>query len=324
MTPVQRVVVAACLLSLGASAIAAPRGEQRPVVAILPFTAADASLALYSRAAATALAGELSSVEGVRVESVSLDDTLPAGVSFAIDGRIVRGQGGAAVSIELTLRDTERGVAVGTVATRSAPLAEIDVLVAEAARDLPRLIARATAEQRRRRAERDRPIRLSPTIVEGTAAERGGDGARPEQPALVVLDATGSAAGGTVAVDDIATRAARELASRLGYRPVSGGTTAVSSHRDAAALASELGAAGVLRVHVAAVDFGWHGVLTARGKVRVVLTAADGSALFDRTARTDTIVGSRGDTHAAVVRMVCDQAMDIAAPRIRRALRSVD
>jgi hypothetical protein len=38
------------------------------------------------------------------------------------------------------------------------------------------------------------------------------------------------------------------------------------------------------------------------------------------TVRTDTIVGSRGDQHVGIVRMVLDQALDIAAPHLTRAL----
>ena len=69
------------------------------------------------------------------------------------------------------------------------------------------------------------------------------------------------------------------------------------------------------------VDFGWRGVLTARGKVRVLLVDGSGTALYDQVVRTGTVVGSRGDRHGALIRFIVAQAVDIAFPRLRERIR---
>jgi hypothetical protein len=322
VAPVQRVVLAIVLMS-SAGMIAPARadaGSDADIVAILPFTFADDSLALYSKAAATALARELRGVAGVEVETVSLADSPPSGVALVIDGRLVPGQKAGTVSLELTVRDPEFGVAVASVSTRVAPLSDIDTLVSEAGRRLRSALVPALDGQRERLAERGKPIQLRPTVVRG---EGGGEPAARDSDdpkAMLVLSATASIGKYAVPVSAIATQSANGLAETLGYRPTAAGVRVVNTHREAAALAAKEGAMGALKVHVEAVSYEWAGVLTARGLVRIVLTAADGTIVFDRTVRTDTVVGSRGDHYSAIVRMVCDQAMDIAAPPIKRAL----
>jgi len=294
--------------------------SQDAIVAILPFTFNDKDLEIYSKAAATALAAELRGTRGVKVRALSLSDSIPSGVSIVVDGRLVQPSPGK-VKIEFTVRDPEFGVTVATVPTKVAPLSEIDTLVSGVRGSLQREIARALEGQERRRAERSKPIRARPTVVRGESD-------RPAEPAvngdprrrMIVLLSTGEVSGGAVQVRSIATEAAFNLSESLGYRPLAAGNNNVSTHADAGALAKKEGAVGTLELHVRDVDFDWVGVLTARGKVRVVLTSPDGDVLFDRSVKTDTIVGSRGDRHSAVVRMVLDQAMDIAAPPLRKTL----
>ncbi len=290
------------------------------IVAILPFTFSDKDLAIYSKAAATALAAELRGTKGVKVQALSLSESIPSGVSIVVDGRLVQPSPGK-VKIEFTVRDPEFGVTVATVPTKVAPLSEIDTLVSGVGGRLQRAIARARTEQKRRRAERNKPIRARPTVVRGESdrlpepAENG-----DERQRMIVVLATGEVAGGAVPVRSIATEAGFRLSEHLGYRPMISGNDNVMTHADAGALAKKEGAVGTLKLHVRDVDFDWVGVLTARGKVRVVLTSPAGKVLFDRTVKTDTVVGSRGDRHSAIVRMVLDQAIDIAAPPIRKTL----
>ncbi len=295
------------------------------VVAVLPFTWTDKAHAIYSKAVAHALAQRLGAGGGVKVLSISLSEQVPEGVSLVVSGKILARDGGK-VAIEVSVRDPEIARIVGTASTRTAATGELDQLVAEVAPRLGGIVARELVAQRKRRARRDEPIRLSPTVVRGdapppTPVATNGD----TRPRLVVLRATGRIAGGAVPVEEAARTAEYRLAERMGYRPVAAVHSNVYSHREAGLLAQAGGARAALKVHVRKMSFDWvsatgGGFLTARGLVRVVLTGADGAVLFDETVRTDTIVGSPGDRHVGVVRMVLDQALDIAAPYLGRAL----
>jgi hypothetical protein len=87
-----------------------------------------------------------------------------------------------------------------------------------------------------------------------------------------------------------------------------------------AALA-QAGAAYGLILDVRDIRFSWSGVLLGRGEVRAIMFDARGYRVYDSARGTDTVVGSRGDHHAAVVRFVLEQATDIFAPELARAMR---
>jgi hypothetical protein len=60
-------------------------------------------------------------------------------------------------------------------------------------------------------------------------------------------------------------------------------------------------------------------VITARARARIRVADASG-VVFERTIRTNTLVGGRGDRRDAVARAAIDQLVDIAMPRVREKL----
>ena len=305
----------------------AKRSNARATVAILPLTWTDESLSIYSNAVASALAVELRSVEGIRVESVPLSGTIPDRVALVVGGRIVAsGKKAERVSVELVVRDPEFSITVATIASDVAPLGEIETLISKMGQKLETVVARGLRDHDKRIAEREKPIRLRPTVVKGEGDRDSppdpdtDTAASAQQDRMVIMLATTNTDDAVVPVSTIATESGFRLAERLGCHPLAAPSNNAASHAEAAALAVKTGAVATVKLHVRDIDYDWVGVLTARGKVRVVVTAPDATVIFDRTVRTDTIVGSRGDRHAGVARMVLDQAMDIAAPVIRKEL----
>lgn len=323
--------------------------DERPLVAILPLSASTPRMRIYGAPVADALAKHLGAPGEVRIEAPSLDEALPERVDLVVDGRIVEA-GASAVRLEARVRDPERGLTVAEVATGARPLAEIDRLAEELARALDEPLRAAMSTKRRRRAAESAPApapgQSSGRMTAGSAATPG-ETAQPSTPAaasprprasgapMLVFDATGQAAGGAVPVDDVATRASHALARRLGFRPLSLPSTATAKatatagseggerwapERVRAALASA-GASHGLAIEVRDIRFTWDGVLLARGYLRVILFDAEGQRVYDRLRRTGTLVGSRGDLHAALVRFVMEQATDMFAPDLARALR---
>ncbi len=306
----------ALLLAAVVASAGPARGDGKTtVVAVIPLATGD-QLAIYGKPVADAIADRLKRVAGVEVESLSLSGALPARVSLVIDGRIVDA-GSDRVGLEARVRDPGRGIAIGEVATEPRPLAQIDVAAAELADLLAPKLVEAIAERRRLAAAE---ARREP----GAAPARPAHGADPSEaapiapvdprPAMVVVDATGSADG--VPASGIVTRAGYWLAERLGFRPV----PSAAKIKEAFA-AGAGGAHYALLLHLRGVSFTWHGsVLSAHGRVRVVLIDDRGGVIFDRTVRTGTVVGNRGDRQDALVHYVAIQAVDIVVPHLKRAL----
>lgn len=337
-----------CALFAGVAGVAIQtrpaRADERPLVAILPLSASTPRMRIYGAPVADALARHLGTPGEVRIEAPSLDEALPERVDLVVDGRIVEA-GASAVRLEARVRDPERGLTVAEVTTGARPLAQIDRLAEELARALDEPLRAAMSAKRSRRAAESAPSGRTPA---GSAAAPGGTSpdtpaaagqrTRASAPLMLVFDATGQAAGGAVPVDDVATRASHALARRLGFRPLplpskagsaAGGTdeARTGSEGDArwapervrAALASA-GASHGLAIEVRDIRFTWDGVLMARGYLRVLLFDAEGQRIYDRVRRTGTLVGSRGDLHVALVRFVMEQATDMFAPDLTRAL----
>ena len=296
------------------------------VVAVLPLAAADEHMRIYGPPVAGALAERLGSQRGLRVEALSLSGVLPAQVDLVIDGRIVTAPSGE-VLLEARVRDPERGITVAAVATGARPLTEIDRLSADLAAALAPRLRAAMATRRQAAPAPDEP---DGTGQDAAARTRSPPGAGQDQPpaalsrddreAMLVFGATGQAAGGTISVEPHATRAAHRLASRLGHRPVAAAARGLIAPPDAVRALREAGATHALMLQVHDVEFAWRSVLMARGLVRVILIDAGGRAVYDRTHRTGTLVGNRGDQHAALVRLVMDQVTDVFAPEMRRVL----
>lgn len=333
------ILMAVVLAGWAARASAEPDAA---VVAVLPLAAADAPMRIYGPPVASTLAERLGNQRGLRVEALSLSGVLPAQVDLVIDGRIVTAPSGE-VLLEARVRDPARGITMAAVATGARPLAEIDRLTAELATALaPRLHAAAAARRaaaaRQRNAHQPGAQNSDATGTGGTnTADQDAAGetrsrpqdaqgklpaghARAPRPALLVFGAVGQAAGGTIPVEPDATLASQRLASRLGRRPVAAAARGIVSPADATQALRKTGATHALMLQVQDVEFAWSGVLMARGRVRAILVDASGRAIYDRTHRTGTLVGNRGDRHAALVRLVMDQVTDVFAPEMRRVL----
>jgi hypothetical protein len=311
--------IAAAYVCAAALAAGTARADDQAatVVAVLPVAWSGDSLAIYSRTVAAALAREIDDLEGVSGVAVALGEDIPASVDLVVDGRLIEREGDT-VTLQVSVRDPELGAVVTTLPPRSAPLARIDGLVAEAGASLRAELRRELRRVAERRAARAAPLRLAVTVVAGERA-RSVRGGRAAPPRVAVLLATVSGEPGALPVSAIATSAAFELVRRLGFEPVA----AEARRRDAAEageVASKAGAIAALQLRVLGLELGRAGVLLARGRFRVTLVAATGATLFDRVVQTDTVVGSRGDRADAVVKFVADQVMAIVSPHVARAV----
>jgi len=291
--------------------------EQADVVGVLPFTADD-GLAIYSVPAADAVARRLRK-SGARVQSLTLSGEVPAQVGLVIDGRIVRASG-SRVTLEASVRDPRRArIAVDTIATDPRPLEEIDRLADALGDKLAPRIAEALRDQQKRAAAEARARREGAAIR--LAADAGHEASSPppstrdRRPGMLVLQAGGRTKGSA-----IATRHGYWLAERLGYRPVPGDGVGIPPMPEVTAAMAHANVSLALMIDVRTVDLEWRGVLTARGRVRIVLVDVRGRRLFDRVARTGTLVGSRGDGPDALIHYISEQAVEIVVPHLRRLL----
>lgn len=280
-------------------------------MAVLPFLTDD-GLAIYAMPAAEAVAKRLSDA-GVTAEPLSLSGSVPSGVALVVDGRISRS--GKRVTLEARVRDPRRGRSViDTLITEAAPLAHIDELARTLADKLASRLRPALEEQTRlaaaeARAHRRNEIIRLPTTVVNAAPIDAGEG----RPHMVVFRAGGDDAA-------IITPFGYWLAERLGYRAVPSKREGVPTGPVVAAELQRTGAELALMIDVKKVDLDYDGVLSARGRVRVVLADRQRRVLFDRTARTGTLVGSRGDGPDALVHYIAEQTVEIVMPHLKRRL----
>ncbi|MCG8419890.1 MAG: hypothetical protein MJE77_18310 [Proteobacteria bacterium] len=298
------------------------------IVAFLPLSTQDSRTKIYSKPVADEVAGHLRyrlAKQGrFRIESVSSSGTVPPRVHFIVDGRIVT-RSARRISLEAHIRDPDSGRRLAVVATSTRALTRIDELASDLADKLAPDVIRAAGELRGRAGA---PIIMPETVIDGVIDSNGADDTGtalpvdpPEadgdgRPPLVVFDAIGRAAGGTVPVDAVATDAGYVLASSLGFRPVANRKRGIVRSAMARDVLRQTGARYGLMIDVLAIDFSWDGVLLARGTIRVVVVDLGGKVIYDRVARTDTLVGNRGDRHAALVRAVMVQARDIVIPQL--------
>jgi hypothetical protein len=320
----------AVLVVLLVAVVAPARADEQPVVAVLPLSAPSPRMGIYGAPVASAVARGVQAQGRFRVEALALDDVLPQRVDLVVDGRIVKASG-SAVRLEARVRDPARGVTLAEVVTGARPLGEIDRLAEELANALAEPLDVAMRDARRRgaaevaavepgagaapEAGHPRPASVPP---EHAAAAASSDATAP---AMVVFGAIGEAAGGAVPVADTATRASHALARRLGFRPVPGAAAGVPTSDVTRAVLAQAGAAYGLILQVRDIRFSWAGVLLGRGQVRAIMFDAAGQRVYDGSRSTDTVVGNRGDHHVALVRFVLEQATDIFAPELVRAMR---
>jgi len=322
------------LAALTTASAPARAGDDDGSIAILPFTSSETKLEIYGVPVSRALAVELRGAAGAPVQIVSDPTSLPRRIAWVIDGVIVQRSGGQVV-LEARLRDPDRGHAAGRVATRARPLRQIDRLAQDLARQLLPLLAGARADRKRERDRRaavgwtDKPDSAAKAAQPERTAEADGAakaraparGAEDGPPLLLVGRTGGGDASAGVSADPVATTIAVDLAQHLGRRPLVMELSGIAPVDAVKAALAGAGATHALLTQVLTLDFSWLGVLTARGRVRVVLVDTTGAALYDEIITTDTLVGSRGDRHPALLGFVSRQALEIAAPRLRRLLR---
>jgi hypothetical protein len=316
------VAVAVAVAVAWLAVIAAPRvaAAQDDVVAVLPLAASE-SHGMYAKPVADEIARELGSRSGVKVESLSLAGSVPARVALVIDGRIVDA-GRRKVVLEARVRDPRRGaIMIDTVATKARAVGEIDVLAGELAGALAPRLKAAVDEQRRLAAAEAEAVK----VVEPVKVTKGNPPPRPSplrgegdsRPAILVLRAR--AMPGDV---ETITREGMRVAERLGHRAIAGQETALVDPKALPGVIAAAGAVYALAIDVKDVRFDRRGekkdVIMARGRARVVLYDRTGRAVFDRIARTGTLVGSRGDGQPALVHFVGEQIADIVYPYLRK------
>ena len=303
------------LAALAAAPAPARAEDEQGAIAVLPFTSPETRLEMYGVPVSRALAGELRGAAGATVQIVSDPSTLPRRIAWVIDGRILD-RGGGKVVLEARLRDPDQGSAAGQVATRAAPLRQIDRLARDLARQLLPVLEGARSARRR---ESERRVAIGLPRVPAPSASRPPPATHGPAPILVGRTGGGDLRSGLPA-DPIATSSAANLAQRLGRRPVVMQLSGIAPPDAIKAALAGAGATHALLSEVKGLEFSWLGVLTARGRVRVVLVDAGGDALYDSIIETDTLVGSRGDRHEALLGFVSRQALEIAAPRLRKLL----
>ena len=283
-------------------AVAPARADEGPI-GVLPLTSSEKRLAMYGAPVARVLAGHLRQA-GNAVETVTGSGSLARRVAWVIDGRIVAASGGRVV-LEARLRDPGRGKAFGQVASKPGRLTEIDELARQVASDLAPLLARARASSAAAASARVDPP--------PTAGRTGSPVAPAARPAIVIVRDK----------EAIVTDALAALVERLGYHPVVSDLRGIAAPaRVKSALGAAEGARFALLAEVKSVDYEWAGkdVMTARGSMRLVLVDVSGKSLYNAVLDTDTLVGSRGDRHAALLGFVARQVMEMAAPRLKKVL----
>ncbi|HUH06013.1 MAG TPA: hypothetical protein VML75_28680, partial [Kofleriaceae bacterium] len=308
-------LVIAIALLIHAGLIRPAVADERPGrVAVLPFIT-DEGLAIYAMPAAEAVAKRLRA-GGLAVDALTLTGPVPAQVGLVVDGRITRS--GKQVTLEARVRDPRRGrVVIDTIATDTAPLAEIDRLAEVLAQKLAVKLAAAletqarlaALEARTQRLKDKGPIRGPAMVITSQPSPEEQARENDARPRMLVFQAGGDDG-------EIVTRFGYWLANRLGYRAVPSTHEGVPPGPTVIAELQRTGAELALMIDVKKVDLEWDGVLSARGRVRVVLVDRRRQVLFDRVARTGTLVGSRGDGPDALVHYIAEQTIEIVLPHL--------
>lgn len=314
------------------------------VIGVLPLSAQDASTAIYSKPVADELARHLrrrlADADALTIETLGSSSAVPARVALLVDGRIVTSSS-KRVILEAHIRDPESGARFKNVATAARSLTAIDQLAAELGNKLAPALLQALEARKRQRASvpaapptaasdedgatRDGgPDRAGETANGRRVIRGGGTTIQSELWRLVVFDAVGQAASGNVPVTQVATRAGYAMARKLGFRPMASREKGIVLPGVAVAQMRQAEAYYGLMMDVINVEFTWRGVLIAQGTVRMVLVDRNGVAIYDRIHRTDSLVGSRGDRHAALVGFVLEQTSDIFLPELARAMARVE
>jgi hypothetical protein len=283
-------------------------GADAARVVVLPFVTSDEELVIYGKPVADAVA------RGLGGAAVATEVTEDSGADLAVELRASRAK--RKVRLEAAVRDAETGATLSVVQAKSAPLADLDVAARDLAKRLKTPLATAAAERQARRAKETTPASSSPGPVVGPPTTVDA------RPAVVVYQPDGKAGKGTEALRTAGMSALVRALSELGYRSIISSSAGIFPPDAAARSASSAHARATVMLYVYGVEYLYEaGVLTARGKLRLIAVGADQRVLLDRYLETDTVVGSRGDRHDALVRFVIAQALDMSRRDLQKALQ---
>ena len=288
---------------------------QSAKVAVLPMTSTAKSLRIYRNAIPAALAAEMTTRLGVSVKAVSSSSGVAKGTRVIIDGRLIALRGDK-VKLDVQVRRANTGRPVATISSEVGEVTDIDRLVGQLATALQPVLVKALTPE---------PYLLPTTVVQGNTPSGempvGEEAVVGTSAEVLLLPAQGRAAEGMIEVREPATQAAAHMLARIG-RSV-GKSARHQGIANPVKVVAEMRAHSskhALMVEVLSVTFSYESVLSARGRVRVVLIGQDGLAVLDAKVSTDTLVGGRGERHQALVYRVAEQALDMLQPRIKRAL----
>jgi hypothetical protein len=288
--------------------LAAPARAQ--TVVVFPFDAGDDDLAIYRRPVADAVAKVLR--DGYHVSAQVAGGEQPR-AEWVVELRVARER--KLVRLEAWLREADAGDRRPAVSVERSALAGLDKAAVNLAHRVG-LRLQAAIDARKARAHRSAPPPPAPVAPRAPAPAPAAPAPDP-RPAVIVYRASGENVGEARAV---AAAGASELLAELGYRAVPQERIGLFPVELAAGDATVGGARAALMIDVSHLDFAWDGVLTAHGTVRLVAISPQSQILFNRDLVTDTVVGARSDGHAALVRYVIRQAMDIARRELAVAL----
>jgi hypothetical protein len=232
-----------------------------------------------------------------------------------VEGRLVA-KGRGLVLMEARLRDAKTGKALATMATEATEITNLDTLVAKLAARLLPAIRQGLAPP----VPHELPtVRVKPASHADASAPASLSAPSSLAPDMLLIPAAGSAARGVVSVREPATASAQEMLARLGFRAKTSDTfEGLQNVPGAVAEMQRAGATYLLMINVREVQFSYRAILSARGTVQVAVLGRDGVPVFARTVTTDTVVGSRGDRHRALVYQVATQALDMLLPEFRK------
>jgi hypothetical protein len=321
------------VLAITFASMAPARAEDTKVV-VLPFAAADEELGIYGKPVADAVAKGVDGKKGLAARAGGGEGSRRQTADLVVELRVTSERN--KLRLEGLVRDPDVGENVAAVSARPVTLGDLDRAAGELARKLvPKLDA--AAEERRRRKSTEAPrLAVEPDATEpepGTTQPDAVAVVAPapdpptptptvdDRPTLVVYEPDGEIADGAIPARGLASAALHRLVASLGYRALASRGVGVAPTTIAAEEARKQKARATIMLRVKEVEFTWSGVLTARGRVRMKLVSSEGKVLLDRVIQTDTLVGSRGDRHDALVRFVLRQAMEIVSRDVAKALK---
>lgn len=285
---------------------AEPAAQAEGAVALLPLDAEPKQLEIYGQPVASEIARAL--VAGnVDVVVVGPGMKVPERARLIVDGRIARK--GAGVVLSLRVREPAISKPLDQLSANASSLANIDGAAAE-------LSAKIVPVVQARLAERARP----------RPVDRGsGEPAKPPVVAAPALHKLVFAIGGAPPSDLLHAALAQAFApwAKRNHHDVSDGdASALLGTKVNDALAGDIELAIALELREFVVEPGPVPMARARVRLRIVERAVEGDprhgVLFDRVIVTDTIVGERGMSNAAMATRAAREVLAIAAPHVRR------